>query len=89
MRRLTSLLTGLACAGLLGWLLTTPARAAEPVNLALNLTLIPRYGAWGAAWATVVAFFIVMVGVLVAAERSMGALNRASPAAEAIPAQVP
>lgn len=34
------------------WLVAASAAAALVVNVALNLTLIPRYGALGAAWST-------------------------------------
>jgi O-antigen/teichoic acid export membrane protein len=62
---------------------------AAPVNLALNLILIPRYGAFGAAWATVVAFFIVMVGQLILVERILEAMHlKSTMRSEALPSQV-
>lgn len=38
--------------------LSLSALAAAAVNILLNIILIPRYGAYGAAWATVGGFFI-------------------------------
>jgi len=43
--------------------------AAALVNLAGNLLLIPRYGIWGAAWATLISFLCLPVGMWLAARR--------------------
>ena len=44
---------------------------ATPVNIALNLVLIPRFGASGAALSTVASFLIVLVASLVMASRAL------------------
>jgi O-antigen/teichoic acid export membrane protein len=44
---------------------------AAPINIGLNLMLIPRYGARGAAASTSVSFLIVLLIVLVLAERRL------------------
>jgi O-antigen/teichoic acid export membrane protein len=41
---------------------------ATLLNVGLNLVLIPRYGAIGAAWATVAAYGFLAVGYLIAVE---------------------
>jgi len=45
--------------------------AATTVNVALNFLWIPRHGALGAAWATVVGFGVLSVGALVLAEMAL------------------
>ena len=45
---------------------------AAPVNLGLNLLLIPKYGVPGAALSTAVSFFTVLVTSLAMAERELG-----------------
>lgn len=49
----------------LGW--TTLVGAAT--NLALNLALIPRFGVWGAAWATALGYGLVPLTLYLAAQR--------------------
>ena len=68
---------GRQSAGLWAWIL------AGPVNVVLNLILIPRYGALGAALATLASFLIVLVVVLVLAERC---LRRATEGARGVTA---
>lgn len=48
---------------------------AAPVNILLNLVLIPRYGPSGAAAATVASFFIVLTGGLAMARRELRRLD--------------
>lgn len=43
---------------------------AAALNLALNLVLVPAYGMFGAAWATVAAFFVLMAGTWFVGQRS-------------------
>jgi O-antigen/teichoic acid export membrane protein len=45
---------------------------AAPVNIVLNLALIPLYGASGAALATVISFVVVLVASLAMAARALG-----------------
>jgi O-antigen/teichoic acid export membrane protein len=47
-----------------GWLWTAPATTmlGALVNIALNLVLIPRFGGLGAAWATVVSYWLAAHG---------------------------
>ena len=45
--------------------------AATTVNLALNFLWIPRFGAMGAAWATVVGYGVMSTGALVLAELAL------------------
>ena len=47
---------------------------AAPVNILLNLVLIPRYGAAGAATATFISFFIVFVGAFLMARQELHAV---------------
>jgi O-antigen/teichoic acid export membrane protein len=46
------------------WLLPVPTLVGAAVNVALNLVLIPRYGAAGAAWATLVSYTVAWTAVL-------------------------
>ncbi|HEY4776166.1 MAG TPA: flippase [Candidatus Acidoferrales bacterium] len=46
------------------WLLPVPTLVGAAVNIALNLILIPRYGAAGAAWATLVSYTVAWIVVL-------------------------
>jgi len=46
------------------WLLPIPTLVGAAVNVALNVVLIPRYGAAGAAWATLVSYTVAWTGVL-------------------------
>jgi len=46
------------------WLLPVPTLVGAAVNVALNLVLIPRYGAAGAAWATLVSYTVAWTAIL-------------------------
>jgi PST family polysaccharide transporter len=46
------------------WLLPVPTLVGAAVNVALNVVLIPRYGAAGAAWATLVSYTVAWTAVL-------------------------
>ena len=46
------------------WLLPIPTLVGAAINVGLNLVLIPRYGAAGAAWATLVSYTVAWTGVL-------------------------
>jgi O-antigen/teichoic acid export membrane protein len=50
-------------------LLSFHVLAAAGVNLAANFTLVPRYGAMGAAWATCLTFVVLATSVWIHAER--------------------
>lgn len=52
--------------------------AAAAVNLALNLLWIPRFGAMGAAWATVAGFFVLCAVTLALAEYALASALRAT-----------
>ena len=52
---------------------------ATVLNVALNLMLIPRFGALGAAWATVAAYAFLAVGYLIAVAIVMPRLQAARP----------
>ena len=56
---------------------------ATVVNLVLNFFWIPRYGALGAAWATVVGFGVLCALTLIMAERALAKAIRAHQAAAA------
>ena len=45
-------------------LLPIPTLAGAAINIGLNLVLIPRYAAMGAAWATLVSYSLAWMGVL-------------------------
>ena len=46
------------------WLLPIPTLVGAAINVALNLVLIPKYGAAGAAWATLVSYTVAWTAVL-------------------------
>jgi PST family polysaccharide transporter len=46
------------------WLLPVPTLVGAAINVALNVVLIPRYGAAGAAWATLVSYTVAWTAVL-------------------------
>jgi O-antigen/teichoic acid export membrane protein len=46
------------------WLLPVPTLVGAAINVALNLVLIPGYGAAGAAWATLVSYTVAWTAAL-------------------------
>ena len=53
--------------------------AAAPLNVLLNLRLIPRWGALGSAWAAVITYGFILICALAAANRSLQAKNKNRP----------
>jgi O-antigen/teichoic acid export membrane protein len=60
--------TGVAVTDRTRWIPVVVVSAAA-VNIAANFLLIPRFGIWGAAWATVTAFGAMAAGMRLASER--------------------
>jgi O-antigen/teichoic acid export membrane protein len=46
------------------WLLPIPTLVGAAINIALNLVLIPKYDAAGAAWATLISYTVAWTAVL-------------------------
>ncbi len=47
------------------WILTARTLLGAVLNVALNFLLIPRYGAYGAAWATIAAYWLACHGAFI------------------------